>query len=306
MLDPIVVVFQVAAYISLYLLPTIIVATKLHNEKTPVMLLNILLGWTLIGWVAALVMALSNERTSEVLSDHQMALLDLRRKHERELESLKRRQRLRLETIRSHAERPGSHADEIESLKSEYEARIRQIESQHQRALNERQHAAAGNSQPATKSPPQGARSVAAEYSGEPLYVAIPAQFERVVAETLSRRFADQQVEIAGEPRGKGIDLRLFDSGGSPSQPSAIVQCKLQAHDDAIEYGDVSALRGSMSLHGAQRAYLVTTGGFSDDARKMIAGGNLQDQVYLVDGMTFNQWRTHAGLAPVHYLSLAG
>ncbi|MCY3748261.1 MAG: restriction endonuclease [Chloroflexi bacterium] len=307
MLEPIGVVFQIAAYISLYFLPTIIVATKIHREKTPIMLINILLGWTLIGWVVALVMALSNEGTSEVFTDHQMALLNLRRKHERDLETLNRRHELRIETIRSHAEGPGSHVDEIESLKSEYEGRIRRIESEHHRKLGELQHGSTGNSEPAsnTRLPP-GIQSVETEYTGESLNVVVPAQFERVVAETLSRRFADEQVEIASQPRSRGIDLRLFDSGGSRTQPSAIVQCKLQAHDDAIEYGDVSALRASMSLHGAQRAYLITTGGFSDDARQLIAGGNLQDQVFLVDGMTFNQWRTHAGLAPVHYLSLAG
>lgn len=306
MLDPIGVVFQIAAYIALYFLPTIIVATKIHREKTPIMLLNILLGWTLIGWVVALVMALSNEGTSDVFSDHQMALLNLRRKHERELESLNRKHRLRIETIRSHAEGPGSHADEIESLKSEYEDRIRRIESEHQRNLAELlNQSTVGSSSDRVAAPPQGIASPATEYTGEPLYVVIPAQFERVVAETLSRRFADQQVEIAGEPRSRGIDLRLFDSGASRTQPSAIVQCTLQAHDDAIAYGDVSALRGAMSLHGARRAYLITTGEFTDDARKLIADGHLQDQIFLVDGMTLNQWRTHAGLAPVHYLSLA-
>jgi len=300
-----VLIFTVS-FISFYFLPTIVIATKIHSEKTPVILINILLGWTVIGWVVALYLALFNKAESELLSSHQLALLSLRRKHEREIESLKRRHRLRLETIRSHAEGPGSHGEEIGRLKSEYEDRIRQMESAHQRALGELQHAATGNQGPSTRPlPPQGAQTAESEYTGEPLYVVIPAQFERVVAETLSRRFADQQVEIAGEPRSRGIDLRLFDSGASPSQPSAIVQCKLQAHDDAVEYGDVSALRAAMSLHGAQRAYLITTGEFSDDARQLIAGGNFQDQVFLVDGMTFNQWRTHAGLAPVHYLSVA-
>lgn len=301
-----VLIFTVS-FISFYFLPTIVIATKLHSEKTPVILINILLGWTVIGWGVALYMALFNKAESELLSAHQMALLSLSRKHEREIESLKRRHRLRLETIRSHAEATQGNADETERLESEYEDRIRRIESEHQRSLGEVLNQSTVSSESdRVATPPQGIGSLAAEYTGEPLYVAIPGQFERVVAETLSRRFADQQVEIASEPRSRGIDLRLFDSGGSRTQPSAIVQCQLQPHDAAIEYGDVSALRAAMSLHGARRAYLITTGEFSDDARKLIADGNLQDQVFLVDGMTLNQWRTQAGLAPVHYLSLAG
>ena len=52
--------------------------------------------------------------------------------------------------------------------------------------------------------------------------------------------------------------------------------------------------------------YLITTGSFSDDAQRMIESGTMKDRLFLIDGMTFNQWRTQSGLAPVHYLSLAG
>ena len=196
---------------------------------------------------------------------------------------------------------------EVESLKSEYEERLRALSEERRQAASQPEPEGTAAPQPeAQPSPaPQGPPALA-EYEGEPLYVVVPSQFERVVAETLSRRFGDQEVEAADDAGSRGIDLKLFESGGSQSQPSAIVQCALQAHDDAIEYRAVSDLLGSMSLHGADRAYLITTGSFSDDAQQMIASGTMEDRLFLVDGMTFNQWRTQAGLAPVHYLSLAG
>lgn len=43
----------------LYLIPTIVVLSNGHPYATGVVLLNIFLGWTLVGWVAALVWAVS-------------------------------------------------------------------------------------------------------------------------------------------------------------------------------------------------------------------------------------------------------
>lgn len=44
-----------AILIGLYFLPAIIAARRHHRNKTPIFLLNLFLGWTLIGWVGALV-----------------------------------------------------------------------------------------------------------------------------------------------------------------------------------------------------------------------------------------------------------
>ena len=303
------------AIFVLYFLPSIIVVTKMHPEKTLIFALNFFLGWTVICWVIALYMALSR-RGAEQMEARQAITVDaLKGQYESEIKELRRKNR----ELYS-AQRPQRTADtsqreielskreaELDSLKSEYEERLRALSEERQQAAGQPESEVAAAPQPevqpipSTESPP-----AQAEYDGEALYVVVPSQFERVVAETLSRRFADQQVEVASDAGSRGFDLKLVQSGGTQSQPSAIVQCKLQAHDDAVEYGDVSDLRGAMSLAGAQRAYLVTTGDFSDDARRMIDSGNLEDQVFLVDGMTLNQWRTQAGLAPVHYLSLAG
>ena len=312
----------VIAIFVLYFLPTIIVATKMHPEKTLIIALNFFLGWTVICWFIALYMALSR-RGVEQMQAHQAITVDalkgqyeseikeLRRKN-RELYSAQRPQRME-EASPPDADLSEREADlsrreaEVESLKSEYEERLRALSEERRQAASQPEPEGTAAPQPeAQPSPaPQGPPALA-EYEGEPLYVVVPSQFERVVAETLSRRFGDQEVEAPDDAGSRGVYLQLFESGGDRSRPSAIVECKLQSHEEAVEYRAVSDLLGAMSLHGADRAYLVTTGSFSDDAQQMIASGTMQDRLILIDGMTFNQWRTQAGLAPVHYLSLAG
>lgn len=41
--------------IALYFLPAIIAARRGHRNRTPILLLNLFLGWTVIGWVGALI-----------------------------------------------------------------------------------------------------------------------------------------------------------------------------------------------------------------------------------------------------------
>ncbi len=41
--------------LALYLLPTIVAYKKEHLQKTAILILNIFLGWTFIGWVVALI-----------------------------------------------------------------------------------------------------------------------------------------------------------------------------------------------------------------------------------------------------------
>ena len=321
--------FTVIAIIVLYFLPTIIVATKIHREKTMVVALNFFLGWTLICWFIALYMSLSREGIEQLQANQAITVDALKGQYESEIKELRRKNR---ELYR--AQRPQRTADssqhdaelsnreaelsnreaelsnreaELDSLKSEYEERLRALSEENRQAASQPQPQVTAAPQPeAQPSPEPQGLPAQAEYEGEALYVVVPSQFERVVAETLSRRFSDQEVEVGDDAGSRGIDLKLFESDRSQSQPSAIVQCKLQAHDEAVEYRAVSDLLGSMSLHGAQRAYLITTGNFSDDAQRMIESGTMKDRLFLIDGMTFNLWRTQSGLAPVHYLSLAG
>jgi T4 superinfection immunity protein len=39
--------------------PTLIAATRHHRQVGPIAVINVLLGWTLVGWVVAFVMAVS-------------------------------------------------------------------------------------------------------------------------------------------------------------------------------------------------------------------------------------------------------
>ena len=46
-----------AAFLFLYLLPSIAAVKRRHRNRTAIVVLNVALGWTLLGWVAALVWA---------------------------------------------------------------------------------------------------------------------------------------------------------------------------------------------------------------------------------------------------------
>jgi len=41
--------------VAIYFVPTIIAATRKHQNSVQIFLLNIFLGWTFLGWVAALI-----------------------------------------------------------------------------------------------------------------------------------------------------------------------------------------------------------------------------------------------------------
>jgi hypothetical protein len=46
--------------IGVYLLPTLVAANRKHNNEGAILALNIFLGWTFVGWVIALVWALTD------------------------------------------------------------------------------------------------------------------------------------------------------------------------------------------------------------------------------------------------------
>lgn len=47
--------------LALYLIPTFIARARNHKNKTAIIALNIVAGWTFAGWVVALVWALKND-----------------------------------------------------------------------------------------------------------------------------------------------------------------------------------------------------------------------------------------------------
>lgn len=44
----------------LYILPTIVASVRKHPQGNPIAIINLFLGWTLLGWVVALAWASSN------------------------------------------------------------------------------------------------------------------------------------------------------------------------------------------------------------------------------------------------------
>lgn len=48
--------------IGLYFLPMIVAIRRQHHQKGAIIVINLLLGWTFIGWVVALAMACSAVR----------------------------------------------------------------------------------------------------------------------------------------------------------------------------------------------------------------------------------------------------
>ena len=47
-----------------YFIPSYIAQKRQHAQKTPILILNIFLGWTFIGWVIALIWATLNDKKS--------------------------------------------------------------------------------------------------------------------------------------------------------------------------------------------------------------------------------------------------
>ncbi len=51
----------VVGLIALYLVPTAIAGGRQHRNVASIAVLNILLGWTVLGWIGALVWAFTNQ-----------------------------------------------------------------------------------------------------------------------------------------------------------------------------------------------------------------------------------------------------
>ena len=67
----IVVAWVLAIASGLYLLPWAIAATRNKQRLAPIVLINIFLGWSLVGWIVALVMACTSDQPAAVVITHQ-------------------------------------------------------------------------------------------------------------------------------------------------------------------------------------------------------------------------------------------
>ena len=61
---PIIICAMLGLFI--YFIPTFIANKKQHLQKTSILILNIFLGWTFIGWVVALIWATLQEKKSNI------------------------------------------------------------------------------------------------------------------------------------------------------------------------------------------------------------------------------------------------
>ena len=54
-MDVLIFLLMFAVLIYVYFIPSIVAVKRNHKNHMPIILLNIFLGWSLLGWVAALV-----------------------------------------------------------------------------------------------------------------------------------------------------------------------------------------------------------------------------------------------------------
>lgn len=58
MIGPIELLILFVVFISVYFIPTMVAVIRGHPQTLPILVLNILAGWTFFGWVGALVWSL--------------------------------------------------------------------------------------------------------------------------------------------------------------------------------------------------------------------------------------------------------
>lgn len=64
----------VVIVIAFYLLPTIIAVRRKKANSTTIILINIFLGWLLVGWIVALIMALSDDpRPTQIIVNNRVS-----------------------------------------------------------------------------------------------------------------------------------------------------------------------------------------------------------------------------------------
>ena len=59
------IIIVVSIFIAIYFIPAFIANYREHHNKVPIIILNVFLGWSLLGWVAALVWATTSTITNQ-------------------------------------------------------------------------------------------------------------------------------------------------------------------------------------------------------------------------------------------------
>ena len=140
-------------------------------------------------------------------------------------------------------------------------------------------------------------------YNGEALPIFDPYQFERIVAETI-KGLGYEKVSVTKGSGDRGADVKAELPLESGLLVSTIIQCKLYSQDNTVGHSYIRDLIGSMMIHEADEAYLVTTSDFSQGAYAEVLDG-FEDRIFLVNGKMFNKWRRKAGLAPIFCLDVS-
>lgn len=56
--------FWLAVVVGLYFLPLIVAVTRNHHNAMAISVLNLLAGWTVLGWLVAIVWAFTSRRSA--------------------------------------------------------------------------------------------------------------------------------------------------------------------------------------------------------------------------------------------------
>jgi len=62
---------------ALYFLPAIIALHRQHPQQVPILLLNLFLGWTFLGWIAALIWSASNSAPTQIIIQNNVSALQV-------------------------------------------------------------------------------------------------------------------------------------------------------------------------------------------------------------------------------------
>jgi RsiW-degrading membrane proteinase PrsW (M82 family) len=60
--------FLIIGSLAFYFLPFIIAERRKHKNKLAILITNLLLGWTVLGWIAALIWSTTDNTTPAALS----------------------------------------------------------------------------------------------------------------------------------------------------------------------------------------------------------------------------------------------
>ena len=121
-----------------------------------------------------------------------------------------------------------------------------------------------------------------------PSTVAIGTAFELEMVDLLTRQ-GYRRVRHTGQTGDAGVDIIAEDRRGG----TYLVQCKCLAASGRVGSGDVQKLIGAVAHRGAAGGILITTAGFTAQARHLARSG--QVPVTLIDGATLDRLERGVG-----------